>query len=86
MAGGCFHQVPGRENDLMKVPSEGGPSSQLTDYSAELPSVSPDGKWIAYLYSLGQNQPASLAMVPFAGGQPAKVFPLPLLPEVPAMA
>ena len=30
------------------------------------------------MYSPGQNQPTSLAMVPFAGGQPAKVFPLPV--------
>ena len=29
------------------------------------------------MYYPGQNQPLSLAMVPFAGGQPAKVFPLP---------
>jgi Tol biopolymer transport system component len=61
----------------MKVPSEGGPASQLTDYYSFFPSVSPDGKWIACLYYPGQNQPLSLAMVPFAGGQPTKVFPLP---------
>jgi len=62
---------------LMKVPSEGGPASQLTAYMSAGPSVSPDGKWIACLYYPGQNQPLSLAMIPFAGGQPAKVFPLP---------
>jgi serine/threonine protein kinase/Tol biopolymer transport system component len=62
---------------LMKVPSGGGPASQLTDYNSGLPSVSPDGKWIACNYAPGQEQAASLAMVPFAGGQPAKVFPLP---------
>ena len=61
----------------MKVPSEGGPASQLTDYNSTHPSVSPDGKWIACFPLPGQNQPLSLAMVPFAGGQPAKVFPLP---------
>ena len=63
---------------LMKVPSEGGPASQLTaDCSPGVPSVSPDGKWIACFYAPGQEQGASLAMVPFAGGHPAKVFPLP---------
>jgi Tol biopolymer transport system component len=62
---------------LMKVPSEGGSASQLTDYRSSMPSVSPDGKWIACAYFPSQNQPASLAIVPFAGGQPAKVFPLP---------
>ena len=62
---------------LMKVPSGGGPASQLTDYASNTPSVSPDGKWIACLYAPSQDQRFSLAMVPFAGGQPAKVFPLP---------
>jgi Tol biopolymer transport system component len=62
---------------LMKVPSEGGSASQLTGYEAYFPSVSPDGKWIACLYYPGQNQPLGLAMLPFAGGQPVKVFPLP---------
>lgn len=67
----------------MKVPSEGGPSTRLTDNAAAWASVSPDGKWIACLYYPGQNQPASLAIVPFAGGQPAKVFPLPAASDVP---
>jgi len=61
---------------LMKIPSGGGPASQLTDYNLNWPAISPDGKWIACLYFPGQNQPTSLAMVPFAGGPPAKVFPL----------
>jgi Tol biopolymer transport system component len=68
--------VQGGKTVLMKVPSEGGSASQLTDYDSYFPSVSPDGKWIA-CYIPSQNQPARLAMVPFAGGQPAKVFPLP---------
>src|SRR5208283_5338834 len=62
---------------LMRVPSEGGPAAELTTYTSEYPSVSPDGKWIACLYLPGQNQPPSLAMVPVTGGQLAKVFPLP---------
>jgi Tol biopolymer transport system component len=37
------------------------------------------------LYFSGQNQPASLAMVPFAGGQPAKVFPLPVTSDAPLL-
>ena len=63
---------------LMKVPSGGGPASQLTDYNSYFPSVSPDGKWIACWYFPDQNQPTRLAIVPFAGGQPAKVIPMPL--------
>jgi eukaryotic-like serine/threonine-protein kinase len=72
-----FTRVEGGKLVLMKVPSEGGPASQLTDYTSVLPSVSPDSKWIACAYFSSQNQPPSLAIVPFVGGQPAKVFPLP---------
>ena len=69
-----FNSVQGGKTVLMKVPSEGGSASQLTDYTSFSPSVSPDGKWIACI----EYQPSpALAMVPFAGGQPAKVFPLP---------
>ena len=62
---------------LMKVRSEGGPAVQLTEYSGWYPSVSPDGKWIACVCVFSQNPQVSLALVPFAGGQPTKVFPLP---------
>jgi Tol biopolymer transport system component len=61
----------------MKVPSEGGSAVQLTEYSSYNCSVSPNGKWIACDRPLSQNQPGNLALVPFTGGQPAKVFPLP---------
>ena len=73
-----FTSTQGGKYVLMRVPSEGGPATQLTDYKAYWPSVSPDGKWIACSYHPGQNQPPSLAMVPFTGGQPAKLFPLPV--------
>ena len=73
-----FIRVQGGKYTLMKVSSGGGPASQLADYNSSWPSVSPDGKWIACFYFPGQDQPASLAMVPFAGGQPSKVFPLPV--------
>jgi len=69
-----FARAEGGKNVLMKVSSKGGPASQLTDYTSGLPSVSPDGKWIACV----KDQPSpALAIVPFAGGQPAKVFPPP---------
>jgi len=71
-----FTRSEGGKNVLMRVPSEGGSTSQLTE-NADWASVSPDGKWIACLHITGQNRPYGLAVVPFAGGQPAKVFPLP---------
>jgi len=72
-----FMTSQGGKYVLMKVPSGGGPTSQLTDYDSRWPSVSPDGMWIACLYFLGQNRLPNLAVVPLAGGPPAKVFPLP---------
>jgi Tol biopolymer transport system component len=80
-----FSRDQGGKVTLMKVPSGGGPESQLTDYNSIWPSVSPDGKWIASGYSPGQNQPVSLALVPFAGGQPARVFPLPVTGQFPGV-
>jgi dipeptidyl aminopeptidase/acylaminoacyl peptidase len=73
-----FTSRQGGKSVLMKVPSGGGPASQLTDYNSYFPSVSPDGKWIACWYFPDQNQPTRLAIVPFAGGQPAKIIPMPL--------
>jgi len=78
-----FGRIEGGKWVLMRVSSEGGPASQLTDYNSGYPSVSPDGKWIACGYFPSQNQPVSLAMVPFVGGQPAKVFPVPATAGLP---
>jgi hypothetical protein len=72
-----FTRLEGGKYTLIKIPSEGGPATQLTDYGSRGPSVSPDGKWIACEHFPGGNQPTILAVVPFGGGQPAKVFPLP---------
>jgi Tol biopolymer transport system component len=80
-----FARTQGGKNVLMKVPSEGGPASQLTDYHSFSPSVSPDGKWIACITYQPSPAPA-LAMVPFAGGQPSKLFPLPVtLGDIPIL-
>ncbi|HKE30490.1 MAG TPA: protein kinase [Candidatus Angelobacter sp.] len=72
-----FSRRQGSKSVLMKVPSGGGPVSALTDYNSYFPSISPDGKWIACWYFPDPNQPRALAIVPFAGGLPAKVLPVP---------
>jgi serine/threonine protein kinase/Tol biopolymer transport system component len=72
-----FERVKDNKSFLMKVSSDGGPATQLTDYQSKFPSVSPDGKWIACVYTPVSGQPPKLALVPFEGGQPAKVFPVP---------
>ena len=80
-----FSRDQGEKVTLMKVPSGGGPASQLTDYNSLWPAVSPDGKWIAFGYAPSQNQPVSLALVPFTGGPPDKVFPLPVTAQYPGV-
>ena len=72
-----FTSEQGGHSVLMKLPSTGGTPIQLTDYNSFFPAVSPDGKWIACWYFSGQDQPAQLAIIPFAGGQPTKIFTLP---------
>jgi Tol biopolymer transport system component len=72
-----YSSTQGDESVLMEVSAKGGPAVRLTDYSADDPSVSPDGKWIACSYIPHQDQRASLAIIPIAGGAPAKIYPLP---------
>jgi Tol biopolymer transport system component/DNA-binding winged helix-turn-helix (wHTH) protein len=81
-----YSSIQGDEPVLMKVAAQGGQPVKLTGYSADLPAVSPDGKWIACYRIPNRNQPASLLIVPIAGGPPAREFQLPetaerLLPD-----
>jgi Tol biopolymer transport system component len=81
-----YASVQGDRSVLMKVPSEGGAAIKLTDYNADFPSVSPDGQWIACSYIARADQPPSLAIVPIAGGPPARVFQLPNTATLPPLA
>ena len=72
-----YSSAQGDRAVLMKVPSDGGQPVRLTDYNADDPDVSPDGKWIACSYIPHENQRAHLAIVPIEGGPPAKIFELP---------
>jgi serine/threonine protein kinase/Tol biopolymer transport system component len=45
----------------------------------------PDGRSIACVPSAGQNEAASWAIVPFTGGQPYKVFPVPPTSSLPLL-
>jgi TolB protein len=58
---------------LWRVPVDGGEAVQVTDAFTSFADVSPDGKMIACLYSEGADW--QIALLPFAGGKPAKVFP-----------
>jgi Tol biopolymer transport system component len=73
-----FESTQGGKDALMKIPIGGGPASQLSENTSLFPAISPNGKWIAFVYLPGRNQPYSLAVIPFAGGPPARLFPLPV--------
>ena len=66
------------KSTIWKVGIDGGSPVQLTDSVGQLPSISPDGKLIAYFYEDEQanNQPR-LAIIPFEGGEGTKTIDLP---------
>lgn len=62
---------------IWKVGMDGGSPVQLTDRPSQLPSVSPDGKLIAYFYfdEQANNQP-KLSIIPFEGGEQVRTVDL----------
>lgn len=72
-----FMSVRSGKLAIWKVAINGGPPVQLTDRVSQLPSISPDGKLIAYFYNDEQenNQP-KLSIIPFEGGAPVKTINL----------
>ena len=61
-----------------KVSIDGGEPVQLTDKLTLNPTVSPDGSLVACFYREDQpNAPIKVAIIPFAGGDPIKVFDIP---------
>ena len=63
---------------IWKVSIDGGSPVQLTNRPAQLPAISPDGKFIAYFHADEQanNQP-KLSIIPFEGGEPVRTIDLP---------
>lgn len=63
---------------IWKVGIDGGTPVQLTNRPSQFPSISPDGKLIAYFYADEQanNQP-KLSLMPIEGGEPVKTVDLP---------
>ncbi len=63
---------------IWKVGIDGGAPVQLTNHTSELPTISPDGKSIAYYYTDEQaNRQPKLAIIPFEGGAAVKTIDLP---------
>jgi serine/threonine protein kinase/Tol biopolymer transport system component len=66
------------KSSIWKVGIDDGSLVKLTDRAAQYPTISPDGKLIAYFYADEQsnNQP-KLSLIPFDGGEPVKTIDLP---------
>jgi Tol biopolymer transport system component len=63
---------------IWKVGIDGGDAVQLTRRPSEIPSISSDGKLIAYFYRDDQaNGQPRLGIMPFEGGEPVKTIELP---------
>jgi Tol biopolymer transport system component/predicted Ser/Thr protein kinase len=64
---------------LRRVSIDGGESAELSGKISIAGDVSPDGRWIACFYKADPAQPQrrSIAVLPFEGGDPIKVFDVP---------
>ena len=63
--------------NIWKVSIEGGQPMLITDKFASQPVVSPDGKLIACYSRDEQTRAANIALLPFEGEDPVKLFDLP---------
>ena len=65
------------QNTLWKVSIEGGNPVQITHYFSPLIAISPQDGQIMYVYDEPENSKRRVAVIPFAGGPPTKVFDFP---------
>jgi len=67
--------IEGQGSRLWKIGIDGGSPTRLTDFRSTRPSVSPDGKQIACIYSYeGPEKPlANFGLIPFDGGPAKKI-------------
>lgn len=66
---------------LWKVSIDGGNAVELTNHVAVAPTISPDGKYVAYLFPVSVDPlapPNRIAVMPLEGGDPVKIFEFPL--------
>ncbi|HEX2269104.1 MAG TPA: hypothetical protein VHH35_06200, partial [Pyrinomonadaceae bacterium] len=67
---------PNSVSKLRKVPIEGGDSITLRDELVQHPTISPDGKVIAY-HHMDQQRKRWIVFIPAQGGVPTKLMPVP---------
>ncbi|MBA2341550.1 MAG: PD40 domain-containing protein, partial [Pyrinomonadaceae bacterium] len=70
-----YASIGANRNTLWKIPADGGSAPvQITEQIATKPVVSPDGKLIACVYRANHSSPWQIAVIPFQGGAPIKIF------------
>ncbi len=72
-----YHSLALGKRTLRRVSINGGDSQQVTDYISICPVVSRDGKWISSYYRPETKAPWKMAIIPFDGGPPVKIFDVP---------
>ena len=65
------------QSTLWKVSIEGGNPVQITNYFSPLIAISPQDGQILYVYDEPEQLKRRVAVIPFAGGPPTKVFDFP---------
>jgi Tol biopolymer transport system component/predicted Ser/Thr protein kinase len=64
-------------NLIMRMSTEGGEPVQLSETNGVCPTISPDGKLIAYIYLDEQTRNRRIEVIPAEGGKAVKEFELP---------
>ncbi|HEV7745891.1 MAG TPA: protein kinase [Pyrinomonadaceae bacterium] len=75
-----YSSLVGGRFTLWKVGIDGGNPVELTNRVATSPTLSPDGKYVAYMFPASLDPlapPNRIAIMPIAGGEPAKVIEIP---------
>ena len=74
---GILYFPNGGKPTLWRVSIDGGNAVELSSKVALAPQVSPDGKFISYLYPESPDPfapPNRIAIIPVEGGEPIKTF------------
>lgn len=69
-----FRSLRQGKSTFWRVPTSGGAAIQLSDKSATLGAISPDGTLVALRYFDEQANANKIAVIPFAGGEPIRTM------------
>jgi serine/threonine protein kinase len=76
----CEAQVEGKSR-VWKTPAGGGEPVRLSDVDSKSPTLSPDGKFVAYVETV-TGQPNKIEIISIDGGQPLKSYELPVTADI----